>query len=98
MCSICSHRCTKPRSGFRRCTDSLAAQLLNKPQLYIYVLENGPVPIETVNHVAGIERYQERTAPDQKYDYESTYFDSDSPVDLLWDVLRRIEERVSDRQ
>lgn len=47
-------------------------------------------------HVDGLEHYQERHAPDEEYEYESTRFDSNSPVDLLWDILGRIEQRVSD--
>lgn len=47
-------------------------------------------------HVDGLEHYQERTAPDQTYEYEPTHFESDSPVDLLWTILGRIEERVTD--
>lgn len=47
-------------------------------------------------HIDGLEHYQERTATDQEYDYEPTYFDSDSPVDLLWNILGGIRERVSE--
>jgi hypothetical protein len=47
-------------------------------------------------HVDGLEHFQARTDPDQEYDYQPTYFDSTSPVNLLWDVLGRIEKQVAD--
>lgn len=46
-------------------------------------------------HVDGLEHFQARTAPEQKYDYEPTSIVSDSPVELLWDILGRIDERVT---
>jgi hypothetical protein len=47
-------------------------------------------------HVDGLEHYQERDSPENEYRYEPAHFESHSPVDLLWDVLGRIEVRVSD--
>lgn len=41
--------------------------------------------------VDGLEHYQERDSPEAEYEYESTRFDSDSPIDLLWESLGRIE-------
>jgi len=49
-------------------------------------------------HVDGLEHYQEHDSPDQEYNYEPARFDSDSPVDLLWKILGRMEERVSKAQ
>jgi hypothetical protein len=48
-------------------------------------------------HVDGLEHYQERESPGHEYDYESTRFDSDSPVNLLWDILGRVEKRLADK-
>ena len=47
-------------------------------------------------HVDGLEHYQERDSPESEYRYEPAHFESQSPVDLLWDVLGRIEARVSE--
>ena len=47
-------------------------------------------------HVDGLEHYQTRDSPESEYEYEPVHFESWSPVDLLWDVLGRIEERVAD--
>jgi len=47
-------------------------------------------------HVGGLEHYQERDSPDQEYNYEPARFDADSPVDLLWEILGRIEKQVAD--
>ena len=47
-------------------------------------------------HVDGLEHFQERNPPKREYVYESTSFDSDSPVGLCWDILGRIEETVSE--
>lgn len=49
-------------------------------------------------HVDGLEHYQERDSSGSEYEYEPARFESQSPVDLLWDVLGRIEERVADDQ
>ena len=43
-------------------------------------------------HIDGLEHYQERDL--RESEYEPTH----SPVDLLWEILGRIEERVSDDQ
>ncbi|MEF8757404.1 MAG: hypothetical protein V5A33_04115 [Halobacteriales archaeon] len=48
-------------------------------------------------HVDGLEHYQERDSPDGGYRYEPARFDSDSPVDLLWTILGRVERRLPDR-
>lgn len=45
-------------------------------------------------HVDGLEQYQERDTLDVEYDYEPVYFELLSPVNLLWDILGRIEERL----
>lgn len=45
-------------------------------------------------HVDRFEHFQERDSPDQDYVYEPAYFESQSPVELLWNILGRIEERV----
>lgn len=47
-------------------------------------------------HVDGLEHYQERDSPESEYEYEPARFESRSPIDLLWDILGRIEERVAD--
>ena len=45
-------------------------------------------------HVDRLEHRQERDSPEEEYEYEPAYFESQSPVALLWDILGRIEERV----
>ena len=45
-------------------------------------------------HVDRLEHVQERDSPDKDYEYEPAYFESQSPVELLWDILGRIEDRV----
>ena len=45
-------------------------------------------------HVDRLEHRQERDSPDEEYEYEPAYFESQSPVALLWDILGRIEERL----
>lgn len=45
-------------------------------------------------HVDGLEHFQERDAPDAEYEYEPAYFESRSPIELLWTILGRIENRV----
>jgi len=45
-------------------------------------------------HVDRLEHLQERESPDAEYEYETAYFKSQSPVDLCWDILGRIEQRV----
>lgn len=45
-------------------------------------------------HVDRLEHFQERHSPDAEYEYEPAYFDSQSPIDLLWNILGRIENRV----
>ena len=45
-------------------------------------------------HVDRLEHRQERDSPDEECEYEPAYFESHSPVTLLWDILGRIEERV----
>jgi len=47
-------------------------------------------------HVDGLEHYQGRESPESGYEYEPVRFESRSPVELLWDILGRIEERVAD--
>lgn len=49
---------------------------------------------EPNSHVDRLEHFQERDSPDTAYDYEPAYFESKSPVDLCWDILGRIEQRV----
>lgn len=46
-------------------------------------------------HVAGLTHYQERTNPEEEYTYRRASFDGESPVELAWEVLGRIEQRVS---
>lgn len=46
-------------------------------------------------HVESLEHYQERTTSEQEYDYKATTITTDSPVELLWDILGRIEKRVT---
>lgn len=48
-------------------------------------------------HVDVLEHFQERTSAEATYDYEPASFTSLSPVELCWDILGRIEERVSNR-
>jgi len=45
-------------------------------------------------HVDGLEHFQERDTTDVDYEYEPAQFESHSPVDLCWDILGRIEQRV----
>ena len=45
-------------------------------------------------HVNGLEHFQERSDPNADYEYESAEFDSLSPIELCWEILGRIEERV----
>lgn len=45
-------------------------------------------------HVDRLTHFQERDSPDADYVYEPASFESQSPVDLLWDVLGRIEDRI----
>lgn len=45
-------------------------------------------------HVDRLEHVQERDSPDAEYEYDAAYFESESPVDLCWDILGRIEKRV----
>lgn len=45
-------------------------------------------------HVDGLAHFQERDSSDEEYDYRPVHFDSDSPVELVWDVLGRVEGRV----
>lgn len=45
-------------------------------------------------HVDRLEHYQERDSAAAEYTYEPVYFESLSPVELLWDILGRIEKRL----
>lgn len=45
-------------------------------------------------HVDRLEHFQERDSPDTEYEYDAAYFASQSPVNLCWDILGRIEKRV----
>ena len=45
-------------------------------------------------HVDRLEHVQERESPDAEYEYETAHFESQSPVDLCWDILGRIEQRA----
>lgn len=45
-------------------------------------------------HVDRLEHFQERKSPDADYEYEPAQFDALSPIELCWDVLGRIEQRV----
>jgi hypothetical protein len=45
-------------------------------------------------HVEGLAHFQHRDDPDAAYTYEAMAFESDSPVELLWELLGRIEERM----
>jgi len=47
-------------------------------------------------HVPGLLHYQERETPEDEYEYRPASFDVDSPVELLWTALGRIEGRLSD--
>ena len=47
-------------------------------------------------HVDGLGHYQERESPDDEYRYEPARFDPTSPVELLWEILGRIEGKVTD--
>ena len=49
-------------------------------------------------HVDGLEHYQERDSPESEYEYKPARFESRSPVEVLWDILGRIEERVAGGQ
>ena len=51
---------------------------------------------EPNDHVDGLEHYQERQATDAPYEYEAVRFDATSPVELVWEILGRIEQRVSE--
>ena len=45
-------------------------------------------------HVDSLDHYQERESPELAYNYGRAYFESSSPVELLWELLGRIEERL----
>lgn len=45
-------------------------------------------------HVDGLTHFQEREHADEDYLYEPASFDTDVPVELLWDVLGRIETKL----
>jgi hypothetical protein len=45
-------------------------------------------------HVDRLEHFQKRDSPDAECQYEPAYFDSQSPVELCWDILGRIEQRA----
>jgi len=45
-------------------------------------------------HGDRLEHFQERMSAADEYEYEPAYFESQSPVALLWEILGRIEERV----
>ena len=45
-------------------------------------------------HVDRLEHSQERDSPDTDYEDEPAYFESQSPVELLWDILGRVECRL----
>ena len=45
-------------------------------------------------HADHLEHVRERDSPDKDYEYEPAYFESQSPIELLWDILGRIEDRV----
>lgn len=47
-------------------------------------------------HVDGWAHYQERPTADAAYEYERVSFSNLHPVRLLWDVLERLEERLSE--
>lgn len=49
---------------------------------------------EPNQHVDRLEPFHERDSPDQDDVSEPASFESESPVEPLWDVLGRIEERV----
>lgn len=42
-------------------------------------------------HVNSLEHYQERQTADAQYEYEATQFEATSPVELVWEILGRIE-------
>ncbi|WP_196219587.1 hypothetical protein [Halorubrum sp. BV1] len=48
-------------------------------------------------HVAGRTHYQERLSPGDEYEYEAVSFNSLRPVPLLWEILDRLEARLTDR-
>ncbi len=45
-------------------------------------------------HVDGLEHYQERDSREGTYDYEQAHFESSTPVELLWEILGRVEGRL----
>lgn len=45
-------------------------------------------------HVEGVAHYQERETADTEYTYKATSFESDQPVRILWDVLKRLQDRL----
>lgn len=47
-------------------------------------------------HVDGWSHYQERPSADDEYEYEAVSFDSLQSVPLLWELLDRLEIRLSD--
>lgn len=46
-------------------------------------------------HVDGLAHFQTRNSQDEEYEYEPAYFVSDSPVELHWVIVARLERRVS---
>lgn len=45
-------------------------------------------------HVDGKLHYQERTSPDEPYEYEPVSFAADTPPRTLWTVLDRLTDRL----
>lgn len=45
-------------------------------------------------HVDGKLHYQERTSPDEPYEYEPVSFAADTPPRVLWTVLDRLAKRL----
>lgn len=45
-------------------------------------------------HVDRLVHFQERDSPDADYEYEPALFAAESPVELCWEILGRLEKRV----
>lgn len=49
-------------------------------------------------HVDGWSHYQERHSPEDEYEYERVSFGRDTPTGMLWEVLDRLEGRLSEER
>lgn len=53
---------------------------------------------EPNSHVDGLGHFQERESNADQYEYTPIRFESDQPVELCWDILGMIEDRLTQRK